>query len=333
MKRKMKLVLLLMLPLLSAAQDIHFSQYPYSPLNLSPASTGLFDGDIRFNALYRSQWSSVTVPYKTMGISYDQVIKSPAVSGSRNAAGVVINNDRAGDGNFGTLQAMLSFSRITALKDSVHFISVGAQAGIIYRSVDVNKLTFDNQFTGDVFNPLASTNENFDRTSYIYPDIHAGASWTGIFGNTTASAGFGVQHLIKPDQTFLGEDVQLPVHIQTYAGAWLKRDDKLSFYPSLLWMSQQEFRELIFGMEIKLMMQQSTVKRRAVSIGGHYRIDDAVIPSFALYYDQWRFGISYDINTSSLEKASNGRGGPELNLTYIMKKIRYTAGKNVCPVY
>jgi type IX secretion system PorP/SprF family membrane protein len=316
------------------AQDIHFSQYMYSPLNLSPASTGLFDGDIRANAFYRRQWNAVTVPYKTFGLAYDQVLGNSAASGSRNSGGVLINNDRAGDGNFGSLQLLLSFARLFSLgRDSVHFINAGIQSGFIYRSINVNELTFDNQYNGDVFDPNFATNESFDRTDYIYPDLNLGLAWLGLFSNTTAQAGFSIQHLNKPNQTFLNQKNTLPLRFQLNAGAWLKQYDRVSFFPSVLWMSQQEFRELTFGAEVKLNTQKNTLRKNAISLAVHYRTDDAIIPALGIYYDLWRFGFSYDINTSDLKRASNRRGGPEINVTYIMKKIRYKEGKNICPVY
>src|ERR1043165_2694939 len=47
------------------AQDIHFSQFFEAPLLRNPALAGLFSGDVRFQAVYRTQWQSVTVPYQT----------------------------------------------------------------------------------------------------------------------------------------------------------------------------------------------------------------------------------------------------------------------------
>ena len=53
------------------AQDIHFSQFNMSPVNLNPAFTGFFDGDYRGVANYRSQWSSVPVSYSTVSLQAD----------------------------------------------------------------------------------------------------------------------------------------------------------------------------------------------------------------------------------------------------------------------
>ena len=58
------------------AQDIHFSQFYMSPLNLNPAMTGVMNCNIRLAANYRNQWASVLRDnaYRTYSVSYDQKI-------------------------------------------------------------------------------------------------------------------------------------------------------------------------------------------------------------------------------------------------------------------
>ena len=51
------------------AQDIHFSQFNFSPLNQNPANTNLFDGDYRFVGNYKNQWPTVPVKYNTVSLS------------------------------------------------------------------------------------------------------------------------------------------------------------------------------------------------------------------------------------------------------------------------
>jgi type IX secretion system PorP/SprF family membrane protein len=317
----------------ATAQDIHFSQYIYSPLNLNPALTGMFDGDMRFNAAYRQQWNSVTVPYKTFSLSYDQVIGKTDATGKRNSAGIVINNDKAGDGNYGTMQVLFSFAHLFPLtSDSIHFINASVQAGIAYRSLDVNQLTFDNQFNGDVYIPSSSTGENFDRSNYIYPEINAGLSWLGIFDNADYNAGISFQHLTQPNQSFFNENAVLPVRLQFSASSVLMKNEKINYMPSVLLMQQAKFAEFTFGGEIRFNLSNSTI-RKSFGIGLNYRIKDAIIPGAAVWFNQWRFGLTYDINTSDLNSASNSKGGPEFNLIYILKKVHYSPVKANCPVY
>ena len=58
------------------AQDIHFSQFYMSPLNLNPALTGVMNCNVRLVANYRNQWASVlkSNAFKTYSVSYDQRI-------------------------------------------------------------------------------------------------------------------------------------------------------------------------------------------------------------------------------------------------------------------
>ncbi len=56
------------------SQDIHFSQFYMSPLNLNPAMTGVMNGNIRLTGNYRNQWASVLrdKSFRTYSVSYDQ---------------------------------------------------------------------------------------------------------------------------------------------------------------------------------------------------------------------------------------------------------------------
>lgn len=52
------------------AQDVHFSQMSFSPLNLNPALAGA-NSTLQGIVNYRSQWNSVAEPYQTIGASVD----------------------------------------------------------------------------------------------------------------------------------------------------------------------------------------------------------------------------------------------------------------------
>jgi len=53
-----------------------------------------------------------------------------------------------------------------------------------------------------------------------------------------------------------------------------------------------------------------------------------------LDYGNFHFGVSYDLNLSSLKVASNKRGGFEFSLIYIFEKYRPTIKRyKACPNY
>ena len=60
------------------AQDIHFSQFYQSPLNLNPAMTGVMNCNHRLVANYRNQWASILKKnaYNTISVR----IETPVLS-------------------------------------------------------------------------------------------------------------------------------------------------------------------------------------------------------------------------------------------------------------
>ena len=123
-------------------QDIHFSQFYNSPLNLNPGLIGGFNGEFRIVANQRSQWSSVTTPYSTYGLSID----AKSIFSSPISTGLSIYQDKAGDSDFSTLQIALGTVYTIFIKDSTQSISLSAQPAFTQRSINYDKLQFDNQY-------------------------------------------------------------------------------------------------------------------------------------------------------------------------------------------
>ncbi len=318
------------------AQDLHFSQFQYSPMNLGASEAGNMDADLRVAGLHRRQWASVTVPYQTFSISIDGKLNALNDKLKGLGAGLLINQDKAGDGALQTLQLTLALSYSFALtKDSVHFLHVGVNGGFVQKNLDVTKLNFDNQFDGDNFIPQSPNGESFDRTNYTYADVGFGAGWSAHYAKNSWNAGIQFQHLNRSDLSYYNsEKVKLPILSQLHVGSDFIFNEKISLLPAINFIMQDNFQELNLGMEAKLTMRNESAKRYAVGLGLFYRTSDALIPMISLYYNKFRFGFSYDINTSSLKKASNYRGGPEITLIYMAKKIKSNSQRRIiCPLY
>jgi type IX secretion system PorP/SprF family membrane protein len=320
----------------AAAQDIHYAQFMYSPLNLNPAQTGLFNGDYRFAANHRQQWNSVTVPYKTYSASFDMNIEKLSNERNRANCGLILNSDKAGDSHFGTLEAELSFSWHRYIDaDSQQTISGGLQTGVVQRSIDYNSLTFDNQFNGDVFDPSISPGEDFQVSRFYYFNFSAGAAWRfRVNHENSIGAGFSVQHINKPRQSFFeNKSVRLPMRFQLDVNGEIKLSDHIRLIPDVIWMRQNTFSELTGGGQIKFSLSEKPGKQYALYLGVEGRLKDALIPMAGLDYNALHIGVSYDVNTSGLKRASNGKGGLELALIYIITKVKSTGIKPPCVIY
>jgi type IX secretion system PorP/SprF family membrane protein len=318
------------------AQDIHYSQFNAAIQNLSPAQTGLFDGDWRLNGNFRSQWAAIPVPYKTFSIAADTRLKTKLQNGVP-ATGIQINMDQAGDSKFTTLQVMLSGAYIKKLNtDSTHFLAVAIQPGITTRSFNINSLTFDAQYNGDAYDKSLPSQENFPKTRMTYLEIGGGLSYLWKKSNRQlVNIGLSVLHLNTPKQSFFNDsEVQLDVKTSVSGIAAFPIAEKVDLVPTFLYQKQGKFTECVAGSFGKYYLKPVNGLTTAVSLGVFCRLKDAVIVAANMDYKNYTVGISYDVNGSKLNAATNQRGGFELSIIYIFRKVvPFIAKKRVCPIF
>jgi type IX secretion system PorP/SprF family membrane protein len=318
------------------AQDIHYSQFNAAIQNVSPAQTGLFDGDWRLNGNFRSQWAAVPVPYKTFSIAADTRLKTK-LQNDVPAAGLQINADQAGDSKFTTLQVLLSGAYIKKLsKDSTHFLSLAIQPGFTTRSFNLSALSFDSQYNGDDYDKSLSSQENFPKTRMTYLELGAGFSYLWRKSNRQLiNIGFSALHLNTPRQSFFNEnDIRLDRKVSISGLAAFPIAEKMDLLPTFLYQQQGKFTECVVGGFGKYYLKPVDGLTTAVSLGAFCRLKDAVVVAANMDYKNYTVGISYDINTSKLIAATNQRGGFELSVIYIFKKaVPFIAKKRVCPIF
>jgi len=315
---------------LSFGQDIHFSQFNNSPLNLNPGLTGSFIGDIRLVANLRNQWSSVTTPYSTYGLTVDAntILNTPF------NVGIGFYNDKAGDSDFSTLQISPSISYTIFVGDSSQTITIGAQPSFTQRKINYSQLQFDNQYNGLIYDASLSNNETFSNEGRTYLNVHSGVSWQyNIAPRKMVAAGIAMHNIFTPKQTFFNDDnIQLHKRFTFHTNGLFKISDKIDGVPSISFMTQHKFKEIIFGGSGKYHLNNGNYK--AAYLGIWYRNSDAAYFTAELDYGNFHFGVSYDLNLSSLKVASNKRGGFEFSLIYIFEKYRPTIKRyKACPNY
>jgi type IX secretion system PorP/SprF family membrane protein len=334
-------LLLLVFSLLSAvyrlsSQDIHFSQFNFSPLNQNPANTNLFDGDYRFVGNYKNQWPSVPVRYNTVSFSAEMNFAT-LKNNDRIGAGLVFFFDRAGDSRFTSLNTALSLSYIKSLdKNNHHAISVGLQFGIINRNINYSKLNFDNQWNGDVFDPNTAVDETFARSRFNYFDLGAGIAykWTKA-ERTNFTIGFGAAHLTQPKQTFYNDNsVKLNPRFTVHTRAQVKVSKRVDIVPELMWQMQDSKFEVDYGAHVKYYVAPKSGHTVALNLGGYGRSVDAGWLFAGMDYDNLQVNLSYDINFSKLNNASRYNGGFEMSVIYILAKVKKINKPGaVCPAF
>lgn len=330
--RKVGLGILILHSSFLIGQDIHFSQYASSPLNLNPALTGAFDGQYRFTAIERRQWYTITVPYQTFGVSAD----AAHIAKLKNFGfGFSAYGDKAGDSHFSTFQANLSAAYFIKLNaDSTHIISIGLQSGITQRKLDNSALTFDSQYNGFYYDPTLTSKEVLLRQSRMYPNLNAGITYTILLSDKLQiNTGLSLLNINKPQQSFYNDNnIKLDQRFNIHSTITYKINERISIIPSLLYMSQGTYKEFDLGGYFKYALVNMPYMYRAIFVGTWARTRDAGFVVVGMDYDNLTVGISYDINYSNLVPASNAHGGFELSLIYIIRKQLLNKDKQrVCP--
>jgi type IX secretion system PorP/SprF family membrane protein len=324
------------------AQDIHFSQYYTSPLTLNPALTANINGMFRATFNYRNQWFTIPVlnsvaPYQTYQASFDMPILRERLGNDGFGFGGSFYTDKAGDG---ALQTFCGLASIAYHKSVDRYgrarISLGLQAGVVSKQVNISNLIFENQLDGFGWNTNLSNGENnFSNRNILYPDVNIGALWSHAPKDLIRYyLGFSMNHLSRPKESFLGDNRnRLNYRFNVNAGAefFVNDDYRFSISPTFLFMLQSNAQQYNVGVGVNYYVNDDI----AVFGGGFYRVLDAAILNVGVELWNARIGFSYDINHSGLKNASRAQGAMEVSLVYIFKKERPTSiqYEKYCPSF
>jgi type IX secretion system PorP/SprF family membrane protein len=319
------------------AQDIHFSQYQNSPLNLNPALTGFMESRYRFGLNHRNQWATVTIPYVTYSAFADLQVIKRKYQGDMLCIGFSANKDQAGHSEFGSTHINGSLSWIKAIgNQNRNIISIGVLGGWSQRSINYQKLNFDEQFDGTIFNPGIGITESFAIDNFSYTDFAAGIHWASIFSyDFSLKTGFSIWHLTNPNQSFMeSDDARLPMKSLFYSEAEIRYGLKYLLIPSIYVAYQDPYTEIIPGFKVKYEISTNPHSYTALNFGVLYRVQDAAILVMGLDYKYMSYMASYDFNISDLRKASAYQGGFEVSAIFkFSKQTQKRIKKMECPIF
>jgi type IX secretion system PorP/SprF family membrane protein len=139
------------------AQDLHFSQFQMTPLQMDASMAGK-QGDYRIILNYKDQWRSVANPYKTFGFSLETAFNKKHNKDHFFGMGLSAFRDQAGDIGMGVLELELSGAYHIKVAPK-QYLSAGLQAGFGQKSLDESALRYGNQYDGSGHNSSFASNE------------------------------------------------------------------------------------------------------------------------------------------------------------------------------
>jgi type IX secretion system PorP/SprF family membrane protein len=321
----------------SFGQDPHFSQYSYTPLQINPAYTGVFDGLARLSNTFRSQWSGIGKGFQTIHFSADAPVGKATMKHQFFGIGALIYQDKAGSAGFKSTILEGSLSFVTALDDgSDNFLAVGFQGGLNSQSIDVSKTTWDSQWNGDSFDPASGPGESIQLPSLNYLDMNAGLLYYYVpDGSSSFNIGGALQHIGSPNVSFFANDeTPLRQKITIHSSAEIEvAKDYTWILPRVLYLTQGNQQELLIGAsfknKVRFKSRYTNYMKEAYFYGGlSYRFKDSYIINARFEYNTVGLGISYDINASTLSNLAGSANAFEVNFTYVTYVKRGTRSKN-----
>jgi type IX secretion system PorP/SprF family membrane protein len=287
------------------SQDPTFSQFYANPLYLSPSFAGATE-EYRFAMNYRNQWPEIKGVFETYSISFDK-----AMPNFNSGIGVLATYDVAGSGDLSTTNIGLLYSYDFNINKQWH-IRPGVNFKFYYLGLNIYKLVFNSQITGSGTTPPVYP-PPFDNVA----DVDFATS--ALAYNDKIWAGFTLDHLLSPKQSFYGDESKLPVKLNLYGGVRIMGQSRLkkklieALSVAANFQTQGGFYQtdiglyyykdpLIFGMwyrGIPLLTSQA---------------GDAIIGLVGIKTKNLHIGYSYDFTISNL--ISSTGGAHEISIVY-----------------
>ena len=310
-------------------QDIHFSQFFLSPLVQNPAMAGA-ENRLESTINYRTQWKSVTVPYKTYAAGIHGRFVKRKSQKNFFAAGANLFYDEAGDGSLKTTSINLSLAYHIRL-NRTNKLGLGFMSGFGQRRIDMGNFEWGSQYNNG-FNSSLPTGEVLTSPTFSYLDFASGLVWSfdNQTGNTRidgddfmrGSLGLSVFHFNQPAYSFDNTGDKLLMKYVAHGNFLMSiSGSNFAMNPGFFYYKQGPSQQLFIGSMVRYNVAQASkytgnLKGAGAYLGVYLRAKDALVISSMFEVSAFTIGLSYDANLSNLRPATSGRGGFELSIKY-----------------
>ena len=318
------------------SQDALFSQLQNSRNLLNPALLTIQNNLAELDLNFREQGGSVSsgLPIRTFQVLANFSHQSFKVD--KISYGVSVLNDRGGKGHVGSSLAHLHVGYLKKLtgaysKIGEHHIGIGTSLGGGQKSVDGSRFWFGNQFNEE-YNFIEEEKDAREEVllaeasarSPLFYNIDAGITWYANFNESfSANAGFSMFHLNTANISLIdGQVEQQRVRYALHFGTVNTLTDLITVLPKVQFVRQGSSNLLIIGSEVGVDNKDSNefalrfgVFARAASSLDNIGLE-AILITLNTEYNQFRFGLGYDLTVSSLSRYNNSRGAWEFKLGY-----------------
>lgn len=312
MKKLTTLLFSLLIGFTASSQDIHFSNFNLMPAFINPAWNHSVEDDLHFATLYRNQgFSYLPNPFESFGVYAQGSFKLMKKSPHRFSVQSMFLSDRAGVAQLSTNGGNLGVAYHLFLdRYGNHQLSLGAQGTFEQmRLGNPEALVFENDLIG---NGSGESLENLNQNSFSWK---AGISQSSQL-TPSLYVSFGAAMGLKNYLSVLTTEPQKQWKYSLHASLEQYLGESFSISPRFYYQQLGEHHnQIIQGI---LSYKFNSFDHIKLLLGGGVRLEDAAMILIGFEYNDWKAGLSYDINTSDLAQVSKYASALELGVMYTL---------------
>ena len=298
------------------AQDIHWTLYEKSPIQLNPARAGNFHGTARLSAIARTQSNTIA---NTGFLTYAFGVDAPIVKGLRKndwvGFGLSFATDKAGQLEVGIKSQSFAGSYHYAMnKKATTYLTLGIMMESYGRKIGNGQAA---EFRDGTQQSIGGASANMDFKSATG---YAGGLElkTVINKRTTFRIGGKISRIGKVRVNLApSPNYEVPSRITLHTDLEYQTGARTKVMPSLLYESYGTASAFVFQGRAKYLLDDE--KNMDITGGLGYRFGDALQVLVGIGWGDIDVGIGYDLPVSGQASEAVPLGGLEVGISYIMK--------------
>jgi type IX secretion system PorP/SprF family membrane protein len=301
-----------------SAQDIHFTNNRFAPIQFNASRIGGFEGNMRVGGIFRTQFSSfIQQPYKTTLAYADAPLNYKLRKNDWTGIGVQFYTDQAGDLKF-TRTGMSAGACYHLSNDAKYtrVLSIGATYSFYQRTINSRDFMLPDPLAGK---PVGQDLNRLADFKEKYSDVNLGITYTQKLNKTnTFQAGFAMLYFLNA--TFNG--IKENKTGKRYNSNLVFRHQLGDKKTNLEWSAWHSYIKTASNLSLQLLADRKLSKKDAddfvLKFGLGYRVGDALQILTGASYQNWNIGISYDLTISEASNYNQHNGALELALYKII---------------
>jgi type IX secretion system PorP/SprF family membrane protein len=299
----------------SYGQDPQFTQFYAAPLYMGPSFAG-GNGETRVILNFRDQWPKLNGDYITYAISADHYLEK-----YRSGIGILLFRDQAGGGLVNTSNFGFNYNYNFNISRKWK-LCPGLQVYYYTRSINYNKLIFNDQISQDYTSPVSI---EMERLMTIEPIRHIDITSSLLAYSDLFWAGFTLDHLLVLNSFLNAEGGYLPLRLSLYGGGKYfisgrtRSQSEESITGAFNFMNQGRYKYLDLGAFYTRSPIQFGLWYRGIPIFADNHNIGAITLQFGYKMKYFTIGYSYDYTVSRLMTKTGG--AHEVSLAFEIQSL------------